>query len=207
MEKEKFPCLSEKTGEQGKGSRHSGTLSPFLIGQKKDNGSDQQQDADDLRGGQAEQESAVGVAAQKFQKKPSDGVNAEIDGEQTAFAQPTAQQGKQHEEQHKAKQRFQKLNGETAHAVGDCDRILRIGEAHGAFDSIAAAAQKAADPAEGVKQRHADRHYIHKIVGELLFPVVQSACDHPAEKAAVKDGAAEYKQKGFNKLFRKARMR
>ena len=191
--KKNSPVSHRRQGSRGKGSRCSGPLSPFLIGQKKYNGSDQQQDADDLRGGQAKQESAIGVAAQKFQEKPSDGVDAEIDGEQTPLVQPAAQQGKQYEEQRKAEQRFQKLNRETAHAVGDSNGILGVGETNGAFDSIAAAAQKAADPAKGVKQRHADRHHIHKIVGEPLFPIVQSARDHPAEKAAVKDGTAEYK--------------
>ena len=63
------------------------------------------QDADELRGGEAEHEAAVCVAAQIFKQEAPDGIHGEIQSEQLSPAQAAPQQGEQREKEQEAEQR------------------------------------------------------------------------------------------------------
>ncbi len=103
--------------------------------------------------GNAEKRAAQGVPAQEFQQEAANGVYKKIQSEEVSAQCAFSHKASEYEKQSEVEQRLQKLYGEALYKVGFGKERAPERKADARFNSIAAAAQKAAYAPEGVKQR------------------------------------------------------
>lgn len=168
-------------------------------------GVDKQQDTDPLRGGQPEQEAADFITAQKFQNEPHHRINQHVDINQLVLHQRLAeQQENQHENQQVAGCLHQ-LHRKAVDVVdAGIDGIAVNGKAKMRLNAVAAAAEKAADSAEHMEQRHEHRVKVKEVAGIEAFVevAVYRDRDKTADKAAVEHHAADAVENDIPEFFK-----
>ena len=132
------------------------------------------------------------VSSEKFENKTDGSIGKQVNIKGSAFRFSFFDKKIKHEKNYKVAARLDKLHRKTRNIVCFCRGRIVHNEAYFAFNSVAAAARKAAESSAKVEKRNCGRGDVDIFgVIEFLFLCVDKADEHRAEKSAVEDRSSE----------------